>query len=87
MTTLITPQLNINGSSANDLIAPRMKAVTAIDDVIKFLQQATPNGRDYPGNNIACVADRELHYDRISKLRDLQAVLLDEALRIKDQED
>lgn len=86
MATLITPKLNINGTSARDLIDPRQQAWKAIDDAIDHLQQATPNGRDYPGNNTACVADRELHYDRIKALRDLQAVLLQEALLIQDQE-
>lgn len=86
MTTLITPQLNINGTSARDLIDPRQQAWKAIDDVIDHLQQATPNGRDYPGNATACTADRELHYDRIGALRELQAVLLREALLIQDQE-
>lgn len=86
MATLITPKLNINGTSARDLIDPRQQAWKAIDDVVDILQQATPNGRDYPGNAVACVADRELHYDRIKALRDLQTVLLQEALLIQDQE-
>lgn len=84
---MITPKLNINGSSATDLIEPRQQAWKAIDDVVELLQQITPNGRDYPGNAVACTADREAHYDRIAALRLLQDVLLHEALAIKDQED
>lgn len=86
MATLITPRLNINGSSARDLIDPRQQAWKLIDDAVEALQQVTPNGRDYPGNNTACVADRELHYDRIKALRELQGWLLAEALAIQDQE-
>lgn len=85
MATLITPQLNINGSSADDLINPRIEADRLIGEVIEALQKATPNGRDYPGNNTACVADRELHYDRIKALRSLQDTLFQEALTIKRQ--
>lgn len=84
---MITPKLNINGSSATDLIEPRQQAWKAIDDVVELLQQIAPNGRDYPGNAVACTADREVHYDRIAALRQLQDVLLHEALAIKDQED
>lgn len=86
MATLITPQLNINGTSARDLIDPRIEADRLINEVIAALQKATPNGRDYPGNNTACVADRELHYDRIKALRSLQDALFQEALLIKNQE-
>lgn len=86
MATLITPQLNINGSSARDLIDPRQQAWKLIDDVVEALAQVTPNGRDYPGNAVACTADRELHYDRIKALRELQGWLLAEALAIQDQE-
>lgn len=84
---MITPKLNINGTGAKDLIDPRQRAWKAIDAVVELLQQVTPNGRDYPGNAVACTADREEHYDRITALRQLQDVLLGEALAIKDQED
>lgn len=85
MTSLITPKININGSSADDLINPRIEADRLIGEVISALQQATPNGRDYPGDNNACVADRELHYERIKALRSLQDTLFQEALTIKRQ--
>lgn len=85
MTSLITPKININGSSADDLINPRIEADRLIGEVISALQQATPNGRDYPGDNKACVADRELHYERIKALRSLQDTLFQEALTIKRQ--
>ncbi len=84
---MITPKLNINGSSAQDLIEPRQRAWRQIDDLIDTLQQVAPNGRDYPGNTVACTADREAHYDRIDALRQLQHTLLHEALAIKEQED
>ena len=86
MATYITPKLNINGTSAGDLINPRLEADRIIANLIETLKRITPNGRDYPGNNTACIADRELHYDRIKMLRNLQDVLFQEALLIKQQE-
>lgn len=86
MANCITPKLNINGTSSRDLIDPRLEADRLIANLIETLKQITPNGRDYPGNNTACVADRELHYDRIKMLRNLQDVLFQEALLIKQQE-
>lgn len=82
----ITPTLNINGTSADDLIQPRMAARELLDDVIKTLKQVTPNGRDYPGDNDRCVADREIHYARLQMLREIQDALVFEALTIKRQE-
>lgn len=86
MPALITPQININGSSAADLIEPRQQAWRLLDEVVEMLQQVTPNGRDYPGDNDHCVVDRTTHYARIKYLRELQTILLTEALHIKDQE-
>lgn len=83
---MITPKLNINGSSAADLIEPRQRAWKLIDDAVEQLQQITPHGRDYPGRDVTCTADREEHYARIIRLRQLQDVLLHEALVLKVQE-
>ena len=58
----------------------------SLDDVIKTLKQVTPNGRDYPGDNDRCVADREIHYARLQMLREIQDALVFEALAIKRQE-
>ena len=84
-TDIITPRLNINGSSFEDLTRPRIDALDMINRLIETLRQVTPNGRDYPGDNDACVADRELHYSRISALRALQTALLDECIAIREQ--
>jgi hypothetical protein len=83
---MIRPTITINGSNPEDLIRARLGASRSINEVIEQLQQATPNGRDYPGDNERCVADRETHYARIAALRDLQGVLLEEALAIRDQQ-
>jgi hypothetical protein len=84
---MITPKLNINGSSARDLIDPRQRAWHLIDDLVDTLARVTPHGRDYPSNAVAYTADREEHFERIDALRKLQHTLLHEALAIKDQED
>jgi hypothetical protein len=84
---MITPKLNINGSSLHDLTNPRQRAHGILAEAIEVLQQATPNGRDYPDDPARCLTDRELHYARITSLRHLQAELLNEALDIRYQED
>ena len=83
---MIRPTLNLNGSSAFDLIDPRRTAMGLIDEVIDALKQATPNGRDYPGEYDRCTADRNIHFDRLAALHTLREELLDEALYIQKQE-
>lgn len=83
---MIRPTLNLNGSSAFDLIDPRRTAMGLIDEVIDALKQATPNGRDYIGDNDRLTADRNIHFDRLAALHTLREELLDEALYIQKQE-
>ena len=83
---MIRPTLNPNGSSAADLIDPRRDAMDHLMDAIEALKQVTPNGRDYLGDTLACVADRNIHFDRLAALHTLREQLLDEALHIQQQE-
>jgi hypothetical protein len=83
---MIRPTLNINGSSAFDLIDQRRHAMDALLEAIDALKQCTPNGRDYPGQYDRCIADRDTHFDRLSALHALREELLDEALHIQQQE-
>jgi len=82
---MITPMLNINGSSADDLINPRLIAIRSLKDAIEALLQVTPNGRDY-GMPEECVADRKKHYDRIELIHDIWNEIYSEAIAIKEQE-
>ena len=83
---MIRPTLNNNGTDAFDLIQPRRDAMDLINEVIDALKQVTPNGRDYPGDTLACAADRVTHFDRLNDLHTLREELLDEALHIQRQE-
>ena len=83
---MIRPIININGSSAFDLIDQRRHAMDALLEAIDALKQLTPNGRDYPGHYDRCIADRDTHFDRLAALHTLREELLDEALHIQQQE-
>jgi hypothetical protein len=82
---MIRPTININGTDALDLINPRRDAMDLINEVIEALKQVTPHGRDYPSDTMACVADRNTHFDRIAALHTLREELLDEALYIQKE--
>lgn len=84
---MIRPILNINGTSAEELIQTRRNAIEALDAVMKALQEMTPNGRDYHGQQDSCRADRELHYSRFAQLDAMRNRILDEAVEIMRQRD
>ena len=77
--------VNINGTSAEDLIDQRRALMDALSDAMKALQEMTPNGRDYPGRPDDCKADREVHYARFAQLDKLRNEIMDEALHIQQQ--
>ena len=80
--TTISPTLNINGTSAADLIDPRRAAFDALTNVIVILKQVTPHGRDYPGDAGRCDADRSAHFDRILTINTLREQIYAEAVAI-----
>ena len=82
---MIIPTLNLNGSSADDLIQPRIAAYDALQDAIKALQQVTPHGRDYPGDIDRCTTDRNAHYDRQQALYAIATEIVAEAVAIREQ--
>ena len=66
-------------------VLTRIAAYDALQAAIKALQQVTPHGRDDPGDNDACVADRDKHYARLKKINALRAEIMSEAIYIKEQ--
>ena len=78
----IAPTLNINGTSAADLIDPRRAAFDALTNVIIILKQVTPHGRDYPSDADRCAADRSAHFDRLLTLNTLKEQIYAEAVAI-----
>ena len=82
---MIRPVINNNGTDAFDLIDARRTAMDCLMDAIEALKQVTPNGRDYPSEYDRCVADRNIHFDRLAALHTLREELLDEALYIQKE--
>ena len=82
---MINPIINLNGSSADALIRPRMAAIDCLMDAIEALKQVAPHGRDYIGDPPRLDLDRDIHFHRIVALRDICEELFAEVLRIKEQ--
>jgi hypothetical protein len=82
---MIIPILNINGSSADDLINPRLDAIAHLKKSIEALLKVIPNGRDY-SDSALCNIDRNEHYDRIQNIHDIWNEIYNETIAIKQQE-
>lgn len=79
---MITPRININGTSREEHISMRSDALKAIQAAKNALQKLIPNGRDYPGEQDRCQADREEHYARVAQLEAIRNAIIDEAMAI-----
>jgi hypothetical protein len=47
MRPLILPQINLNGTSRNQLVEQQCDVMTALRALYKAMGEAAPNGRDY----------------------------------------
>ena len=79
---IMSPVPNLNGTSREELVAMRLKAVNALYDAMNAMQDLSPHMRDYLGNNEAWRADRDIHAKRFSGLDTMANELMDEAYRI-----
>jgi hypothetical protein len=82
---MIQPTININGTSADDLINPRRRAMDHLNDAIEALKPVTPNGRDYPGDTERCLRDRDEHFARLRTLKEIYEQIYAEAVAISKQ--
>lgn len=81
---MIKPNINLNGSSADDLIRPRREAMDHLNDAIEALARVAPHGRDYPGDYDRCIADRETHFARLEAIKALSEAICAEAIAIQE---
>lgn len=88
MKPLVTPIVNLNGSSAEHLINERLSIMTKIDELIVTLQHAMPHGRDYQTHStaFACEDARKAWSERIQILREIRSDFVADAIAIQHQE-
>jgi hypothetical protein len=79
---MITPKVNINGTSREELIQQRIKAREAVRGLIAIMSEMRPHGRDYLGDTDTYNRDRATHDERIANLDKLYNELLEEAMAI-----
>jgi hypothetical protein len=81
---IMHPVINNNGTSRDEMIKMRLKAKRAVNAAMEALQELSPHGRDYLGNNEAWQADRAIHVARFAALDAMANDLIDEAVSIME---
>jgi hypothetical protein len=81
---IMHPIINNNGTSREELIQMRLAAKRALHAAMKSLQELSPHGRDYLGNNEAWKADRAIHVARFTALDAMANDLMEEAVSIME---
>ena len=88
-----TPTIHLNGTSGEELLGQMSEARAALLAAYRALQKAAPHERDYyvqgansEGNSALSVAQYE-HRERLRKLVEVDADLLEISMGIRDQLD
>jgi hypothetical protein len=84
---LITPTVNLNGSSAESLIEQRLKVGLQLDKTIAALFEAMPHGRDYQTHSDVAAGNkaREAWRERIELLRGVRNDIMADAEAVHRQ--
>ena len=81
---IMHPVINNNGTSRDEMIQMRIKANRALHAAMKALQELSPHGRDYLGNNEAWQRDRDIFVARFAALDAMSNELMEEAVSIME---
>jgi hypothetical protein len=82
---MIAPIIHINGSSADTLLDQIQKVTSALLGVLRAMQEAHPNGRDYdPKPGLYREAERE-HLERVAKIQAIHKEYIEMGHAILDQ--
>jgi hypothetical protein len=78
------PVINHNGTSREAMIQMRLDARHAVHAAMKAMQELSPHGRDYLGNNEAWQRDRNIYVARFAALDAMANDLMNEAVSIME---
>ncbi len=81
----ILPTVNLNGTSADELLAQIAAVLLASNTLREALKSATPHGRDYP-NPDDITAAREQHFARLQALENIENDMVTMGLSIVRQQ-
>jgi hypothetical protein len=83
---LVMPQVSINGTSVDALVADQAAVITGLSQVIRRMMAARPHGRDYQYRPAELKQAQTAWEARITLLEDLQREICDHAHAIQNTE-
>jgi hypothetical protein len=83
---IMKPIVNLNGTSARELVESRLDAADALQAALEALRRIAPHGRDYPNGAAAQDADWIIYTDRRASVARIIDDLTAEAFAIDQQE-
>lgn len=81
---MMKPQLNLNGTSRDELIQSRLDVTSRLDAVLEELRKLAPHGRDYAEWEEYKV-DLDIYRARMNSVRSMIEDLVIEASAIQEQ--
>lgn len=84
MTPLVSPQVNLNGTSREVLVEQQLDVLHALDDLHKAMNEASPNGRDYQLRPAEFEPAREAWQERMKLIGDMRKEIEAHAMAIQD---
>lgn len=85
---LITPRVNLNGTSKEDLVRQYTRVMRHLDETLGLMGEATPHGRDFqtfPDGAMLTTSARAAWHDRMQVLSAIRAEVEKLAISINDQ--
>jgi hypothetical protein len=84
MKPLVLPQINLNGSPRERLVEQQCDVLAAIRELLKAMQEASPNGRDYQFRPAELQPALEAWSQRWVMIDDLRKEIEEHALAIQE---
>jgi hypothetical protein len=84
MKPLVLPQINLNGSPRERLVEQQCDVMDAVRALLKAMQEAYPNGRDYQFRPAEYLPAREAWDERMRQIYDLRKEIEEHAMAIQE---
>ena len=82
------PRIHLNGTSPDDLLDPLHKAICALEQAERYLNECAPHGRDYYTiSSTAIDTAFNDHLRRLNRIKDTRGELIDIEASIQEQRD
>lgn len=85
--SIMKPVVNLNGTSAEELIRQNVEFLDALAEAEQAAQRTAPHARDYPGDTNSFLEATKVHASRVERIAKLREEVMEETLKIQEQAD